>query len=418
MERKEWSELPLLRSAAVLLVLGLFLFSLYPSLSPFILFLALLAVLAPYAGTPFHRTLVLTATVLVVLWFLATLGSLVAPFVLAGVLAFILDPAVDRLERRLPRSVAILVLAVPLVGILLLALALGVPALAQQVEGLIEDAPALLDRLVLWLQGLRDRLVRLRVPLLDEVVLDRLRALDSEQLVALLEERQAEIGRRMWEGVLGLGRGLGTLVTIFGYVVLTPVVTYYLLNDYDRARRKIGDLFPRHRRDEWIGFLTEYNGLVSRYLRGQVIAATAVGVLTALGLWIANFPYAGLVGTVAGVFNLVPYLGLIVSLVPAVFIALVSGSVLVSLLKVAVVFGIVQFLDSSVIGPRIVGESVGLHPVWVMLALAVGAFFFGFVGLLLAVPAAVLIKLLAGRGLARYRKSSVFAGPASGGAGS
>jgi predicted PurR-regulated permease PerM len=135
-----------------------------------------------------------------------------------------------------------------------------------------------------------------------------------------------------------------------------------------------------------------------------------VGVLTWLGLRLVQFPYSGLVGAVAGVFNLVPYLGLIVSIVPVIIIALLSGSVLISLVKAGAVFVVVQLIDSTVTGPRIVGGSVGLHPVWVMLALAVGGFFFGFVGLLLAMPAAVFVKLLLREGVARYRSSRVFQG--------
>lgn len=402
----------MLRTVAVLLVLGLFLVSLGfpmgPVLSPFVLLLVLLLLLAPYAGDPFHTRLALTAVLLTVLWLLHTLGSLLAPFILALVLAYILDPAVDRLEGRMPRTVAILVLALPLVALLVLAVVLGIPAIADQVEDLILAAPRAIERLVAWLEAMRTRLLALRIPLLDEVVLDRLRELDQEAVVAALQERQEAIARRMWRGVLGLGRGLGTLLTILGYVVLTPILTFYLLKDWDRMRHRVTDLFPRSKREDWLDFFTEYNALVSRYLRGQVLAAASVGVLTALGLWILGFPSAALIGTVAGVFNLVPYLGLVVSLIPALIIALVSGGVLANLIKLAIVFGVVQFLDGSVIGPRIVGESVGIHPVWVMLALALGGFFFGFPGLLLAVPAAVLIKLLLTHGLERYRASKLY----------
>lgn len=413
MERPTREELPALRTTAVLLVLALFLFSLAfptgPVLSPFVLLLALLFLLAPYRH-PFHGRLALTAVLLTLLWLLETLGSLLAPFILALVLAYILDPAVDRLESRMSRPLGVLVLALPLVGILALALGLGIPALAAQVEQLIETAPAALDRLVDWLEATRGRLLRVRVPLLDEVVLDRLRELDRPTLVAALQERQELIAARIWEGVLGLGRGLGTLLTIFGYIVLTPVLTFYLLKDWDRARLRVAELLPRDQRGRLTSFLAEYDGLVSRYLRGQVLVAAIVGVLTGVGLWIVGFPSAALIGTVAGVFNLVPYLGLVVSLIPALLVALISGSFVANLVKLAIVFGVVQFLDGSVIGPRVVGESVGIHPVWVMLALAVGGFFFGFAGLLLAVPAAVLVKLLVIRGLARYRGSRLYGG--------
>jgi len=405
----EWR---LVYGAAVLLVLGFFLFQVQAVLSPFVLFLLFLLLAMPYAGTRLHRLAVIGTSVLAALWLLRTTGFLLAPFILALVLAYILDPAVDALERRrVPRGLAVLLLALPVVGALALALVFGVPALGRQVDALIEQAPVLLERLVRWGEAVLDRLSRVDIPgLREDVVREQLRAFEAERLVASLQERQAEIARRAWAAVLGVGRGIGAALTIIGYLVLTPVLAFYLLKDYDRIVARLRPLVPLSRREEWLAFLSEYDELLSRFMRGQVVAAAIVGVLTWLGLFVLGFPYAGLVGAVAGVFNLVPYLGLVVSLVPAVVIALLTGNVLASLLKVAVVFGVVQFLDSSVTGPRIVGGSVGLHPVWVMLAITIGGFFFGFVGLLIAMPAALLLKLLLRSALERYQRSAWYTG--------
>src|SRR5690606_15917010 len=125
--------------------------------------------------------------------------------------------------------------------------------------------------------------------------------------------RHAALAQGAWAAVLGLGRGLGTVFTILGYVVLTPVLTFYLLLDWDRLVQGVLSYVPRPREARWTAFLREYDRLLSRYLRGQLFAAAIVGVLAWLGLWIAGFPYPGLVGVVAGVFNVVPYLGLVVS---------------------------------------------------------------------------------------------------------
>jgi predicted PurR-regulated permease PerM len=210
--------------------------------------------------------------------------------------------------------------------------------------------------------------------------------------------------------VLGVGKGVSIVLTVLGYVVLTPVLTIYLLIDFDRLTERARALIPTGKTTTWLPFIAEYDFLLSRYLRGQMLAALIVGLLTWLGLWALGFPYPALVGAVAGVFNLVPYLGLVVSAIPAILISLLSGNILASLVKVGIVFGVVQALDGSVVGPRIVGESVGLHPVWVILALAVGSFFFGFVGLLLAMPAAVFIKLIVREAMKRYRSSGVYQG--------
>ncbi len=131
-------------------------------------------------------------------------------------------------------------------------------------------------------------------------------------------------------------------------------------------------------------------------------------MLTWLGYLALGIPYALLLGVIAAVFNLIPYVGLILSVVPAIVIALFTANVLASLGKVLGVFLVVQLLDGSVIGPKLLGDAVGLHPVWVILALSISGYFFGFVGLLIAVPLAVLVKLLLVSALTRYRGSGFF----------
>ncbi len=208
-----------------------------------------------------------------------------------------------------------------------------------------------------------------------------------------------------------MGRGLGSAATVAGYVFLTPVLTFYLLRDYDRILARLRGLIPRGREAQVVELVREYDVLLSRYLRGQLTVALIIGALTATLLFVMNFPYAFLLGALAGVMGLIPFLGLVLSIIPAVIVALVSGSVLLSLVKVAGVYGLVQILDSGVISPRVVGDSVGLHPVWIVLALSVGGFFFGFVGLLISVPAAVGVKLVAVQGLERYRRSELYTSP-------
>ena len=258
-----------------------------------------------------------------------------------------------------------------------------------------------------WLDATRLRLTRLP-GLRGESFARVLESFSPERLAQMIQQRQAQLISAFWDGLLGVGKTFGVVLTVLGYFVLVPVLIIYLLIDFDSIVQRVLSLIPVRERGTWMPLLREYNELLARYFRGQVVAALIVGLLTWLGLLIVGFPYSGLVGAVAGVFNLVPYLGLVVSALPALVIALLSGNVLVSLLKAGAVFAVVQLIDGTVTGPRIVGGSVGLHPVWVILALAVGSFFFGFVGLLLAMPAGVLIKLLLRETIKRYRASTVY----------
>ena len=399
------------QAAALILVVAFFLFSLRELLNPFLLYWVLVVALHPFRGSRGYSLILGAVTVLALLWVLDTTGSLLAPFVLAFVLAYILDPLVDRVSAspRIGRSLAIFLILGPVLAGAAALLVLGVPALAGQLSSLIDEAPALLDRVEGWVRALDSQTLGLDVPFVDEeALLARVQAIDSEAVVAFLEARRDEIAGRAWSAVLGLGRGLGTLLTVLGYVVLTPVLMFYLLRDYDVIIERIADLVPGQIRTEARGFFGEYDRLLSSYLRGQVSVALIVGGLTWLGLLALGFPYSFLLGAIVAVLGVVPYLGLVISLVPAVLIALVSGNVAWSLGKVAIVYGAAQGLEGAVISPRIVGESVGLHPVWIVLALSLGGFVFGFVGLLIGVPLAVGAKLALVRLLDRYKRTAFY----------
>lgn len=401
--RSPW---PWVQAVAVLLTFGAMLWAMQGLLNPLLLFLVLVALLAPFRGLPGRALLLGVGGALALFWLLETTGALLAPFVVALGIAYLVDPLADRLEAKgLGRTLAIALLALPVAGLFAVALFVGLPALGQQLGELIDRAPILLERVGGWLERLQQRARGL--PVGGELI-GRIEAIDGEMVVQFLEERRAELAERAWQGVLGLGRGIGSALTVLGYVVLTPVLAFYLLRDWNRIMERLVELVPPARRQSWVGFAREYDRLLARYLRGQVTVAITIGLITVLGLWIARFPYALVVGVAVTVFSVIPYLGLVLSLVPAVLIALVSGDPGLSLLKIAIVFGIAQGLEGSVVSPKIVGDSVGLHPVWVVLAIAVGGYYFGFVGLLLAVPGAVGVKLLAERGLERYRESDLF----------
>ena len=400
-----------LQAVVALLVFGVLLLSVQELLNPFLFFWILVLVLLPFRGMPGYGLLVLVAAILTVYWLLATTGFLLAPFVLGFVFAYVLDPLVDALvERRVARTAAIVLLALPVAGAGAVAVLYGIPALVGQLDELIQAAPELVARVGGWFGGVRERIILAGIPGLDEEAIPDLTNLDPEQVVAFLQERRERLASGTWRGILGLGRGLGSAATLAGYVFLTPVLTFYLLRDYDRILEWLRGLLPRGREAGVVEFAREYDVLLSRYLRGQLTVALIIGVLTSVLLFVVRFPYPFLLGALAGVMGVIPFLGLVLSIIPAVIVALVSGSVLVSLVKVAVVYGSVQILDGGVISPRIVGDSVGLHPVWIVLALSVGGFFFGFVGLLIGVPVAVGVKLVADRGLERYRLSELYNG--------
>ena len=240
-----------LQGIVALFVFGLLLFSVQELLNPFVLFLILLVVLLPFRQVPGYALLVVVAAVLTAYWLLATTGFLLAPFVLGFGFAYVLDPLVDGLvERGLGRSVAIVLLALPVAGAGVVAVLFGIPALVGQVDELVQAAPELVARIGEWFSGIREFLVG--VPGVDEDSIPDLSNLDPDEIVAFLQERREQLASGTWRGVLGLGRGLGSAATVAGYVVLTPVLTFYLLRDYDGILARLrGLLRVAARRRSW-----------------------------------------------------------------------------------------------------------------------------------------------------------------------
>lgn len=394
-------------------LLALFVWSIQPILSPFVLFFALAYLLSPYFGTGLYRRLMVTLGALTFLWLLHVAGSVLAPFALAFVFAYVASPMVDRLEDRSMGRGWATALLILLIGLLLVvAIVLLVPLVAHQGAEFLEDLPRMMEELQAWYDERIESLAESPLPIVRDIPFERAMEVDAEDVSGWIADRFTEL-RPSWETAVGVGQGVQAGLTVLGYLVLTPVLTFYLLRDFPKMKSSLTEVLPEDQRESWRGFLGHYDALLGEYLRGQLLVAAFVGVATALGFWVLGFPNAILLGVVAGVFNIVPYLGLFVSLIPALVIALVTPPLWLSLLKVAIVFFAVQALDGYVISPRIIGDRVGLHPVWVMLAIVAAGTFFGLVGLLLAIPLAVLIKLLIVRWLGTYRDSVYYRHDAS-----
>ena len=386
----------------------LLLVSLREILAPPLVLPMALAALWPLRGRPGVQTAMLIGVLLTLVWGLKLYGGLLGPFLLALAVAYLLAPLVRRLEeRRVPRGLAIGLVAIPPVAALVLLLIFAGPQVWQQAITLVNAIPGFARTLLGLLETLRTRAETL--PFLTQEQQAWLHNLDADQLGALLQANADTLLGEVAGWGLDFLKRLGTIFGFLGYLVVTPVVAFYLLRDWKPLLTFLEELIPPARRPALVAFLEEYDQSLGKFVRGQLIEATLVGVLTGGGLAVLGVPSALLIGVVAGLFNLVPYIGLAISAVPALVVALTMPDPMAGLWRVGLVFFIVQFIDGSVTGPRIVGDSVGLHPVVVMLALAFGGAMLGFAGLLLAVPLAVLLKLLGTRLMARYRASAVYA---------
>jgi predicted PurR-regulated permease PerM len=382
-------------------------------LSPPVILALLLLVAWPVRRRPGVRPALVAATLLTLLWLFIAYGAFLGPFLAALALAYLLAPAVGWIERhRARRSLAVAAVLVPLLGIAVTTVLLVGPQVADQASALAGKVPSFAGTLLQWLTGIRDRLAGLSFLSADQK--SWLDTLDASHLSQLLQAHASEILAAAGTSALGLLRRAGTVLGIVGYLVITPVVLFHLLNDWARLTTFLRSVIPPAARGSVGAFVDEYDRSMGRYVRGALTEATLVGTLTGLGMVLAGVPNALLIAVVGGLCNLIPYVGFVLTALVGAMVALTMPDAGAGLLRVGIVFAIVQLIDGSVTGPRIVGNSVGIHPVWIMVALALSGAFFGFVGLLLAIPLAVLVKMVGSRLLARYRASPTYTAGAPG----
>lgn len=396
--------------AIALLLFGVMLVSVRDILMPLVVFPLLLLVLWPIRKRRDATRIMVASGALTFAWFLYHYSALLGPFFVAAIFAYLLAPVVSWMERRgAPRGIAVLAAILPVVVILVGVLAITIPQVSDQASELVERMPQFGQKLVGLLQGTRDRLLTIRF--LTEDQRQWLRNLSPDQIGTVLQQNSDVILQRLWSWALSLLRHVWSIFGLLGYLVVTPVVTYYLLSDWKKLLVSVESLIPPARRDGVVAFIERYDRSLGGFIRGQLIEATLVAVITTLGLFLLGVPNALLLGVTSGLFNLIPYIGIVISAIPALVVALTMADPLSGLWRVGLVYFVVQFIDGNITGPRIVGNSAGLHPLWVMLALAVGGALMGFVGLILAVPLAILVKMLGERAMISYRNSSAYQAP-------
>lgn len=393
--------------ALALLLFGVMLVSVRDILGPFLVFPLILLVLWPIRKRPDVRRILIASGLLAVFWFLYHYSALLGPFFVAAIIAYLLAPLVAWLEGRgLRRGMAILVATLPFLALVVLVIVIALPQMVAQAGELVGRLPQFGQKLVGLLEGTRDRLLTFRLLTDDQRLW--LQNLSADNIGTILQQNSDVIAGRLWSWALSLLRHLWSIFGLLGYLVVTPVVMFYLLTDWRPMLVSAESLIPPGRRETIVGFIDRYDEALGGFIRGQLIEATLVAVITTIGLMILGVPSALFLGATAGLFNLIPYVGIVISAVPALIIALTMENPLGGLWRVALVYGVVQFIDGHITGPRIVGQSAGLHPLWVMLALAIGGATMGFIGLLLAVPLAILVKLLGEQALISYRKSGTY----------
>ena len=392
--------------AGMILLVAL-LWTLRDFIAPPVAAIFLVAVLWPIRFWPGMGTLITGVILISFLWLLDQYGGFLGPFILALGLAYLMAPVVDRLtKRRVPKGLAIILVAVVPIGLVVLLVLLAGPQLWDQVLALSGKVPKVADTVVAWIQGVQDKVAAL--PFLSDAQREKLGHFDSTTLATFLQSHTDEIvsGITGW-GLTVLQRA-GTLLGLLGYLVISPIIAFYLVADWAVLMQTLEGLVPPARRPTVIGFITEYDSALGRWLRGQAIEACIVTAMIWIGLAVLGIPSAFLLGLIAGALNTIPFIGYAIAILPALLIGLATDDPGSALVKILIVYAIVNFVDGNITGPRFVGGSVGLHPVVSMLAMALGGTLLGFIGFVLAIPLAVLAKMIILRVMASYKSSGMY----------
>lgn len=349
----------------------------------------------------FYRRVQWAALIVAILWMISLLGPVLTPFAFAALLSWMGDPVVDRLQARgFRRITAVVIVFAVMVVILALGLLVLLPLVEQQLVTLAQSLPRYRD----WLVGTA-------LPWLEHRTGLHLMAwLDPEWLFKLVGEH--------WEGAMGVATSvLGyvsrsglALVGIVATIALTPIITFFFLRDWDLIVAKIGDLIPRAYYPAMAKLARESDEVLGGFLRGQFLVMLVMGLFYGLGLWLVGLDVGVLIGLLAGLLTFVPYLGPTTVVVVGGIAAMVQFGDWKHLLGVGVVWGIGQVLESYVLTPKLVGSRIGLHPVVVIFAVMAGGQLFGFLGMLLALPAAAVINVLLRYADDFYRHSQAYTG--------
>ena len=327
------------------------------------------------------------------------LHDMLLPFVAGLIIAYFLDPLARRLERlglgRLGAATAIVI-----IGLLVTALAslLVFPLLGNQLAGFAEKLPDTVHRL-------QTLVAEQGGPLLERLGGQSVIADIQRSLGDILTQGAGWAGKflsSLWSG----GQALFGIVSLF---VVAPVVAFYMLLDWDSMIAKVDSWLPRTHAETIRGIMRDMDRAIAGFVRGQALVCLLLGTYYAIGLSLVGLNFALLIGFAAGLLSFIPFVGSITGLVVALVVAIVQfWPDWTMIVLVLAVFFSGQFIEGNILSPKLVGESVGLHPVWLMFALVAFGSLFGFVGLLLAVPLAAAIGVLVRFALKQYLASPLY----------
>lgn len=336
-------------------------------------------------------------------WLVYLLAPVITPFAISAVLAYLGDPSVDRLERvsvgkwKVGRTLAVSIVFMVMLSLLTVILLIVVPLLIEQFRLLIQLFPR-------WAEWFSTTVL----PWLASKLGFELKDFDPAQFSQVIKDYWREISTAAFKVMDFVSRGGMAVAALLTNLILIPVVTFYLMRDWDPLIQAIHDLLPRDMEAEISRLASDVDEVLGAFFRGQLLVMLALGLMYTVGLSLIGIDLAILIGMGAGLLSIVPYLGSIVGVLVALGAAIFQFQDVFHPLMVLLVFGVGQSAEGMYLTPKLVGDQIGLHPVTVIFAVLAGGQLFGFLGILLALPVAAALNVLVRDMLQKYRSSSVY----------
>jgi predicted PurR-regulated permease PerM len=390
---------------AIVFVLTLFIWltiGIKQILTPTVLTIIIIAILLPFKEE--NRTIKILIGAIIFLylsWFISLIAVTLVPFIIALIFSYIFNPIVTFFEKKgISRTWGTILLMVILFLVLILILLFIIPALLDEITGFINQIPVIREKIVELFDILKNR-ENIAIPekfqwikkIADFSPSPELQAL-IDNLIKKFEESIPDIANKIWDFITNtFSNILGFILSLLSLIII-PVLMFYMLKEAKEINEFFISLIPEKNKRTVLSLISDIDIALSNFLRGQLLVATAVGVLIGLGLYVIGIKYSLLIGIFAGVTNLIPYLGIIMSIAIALLMALFKAPVIYSIISVLIVFGIVATLENSLIAPKILGDSLHLNPLLIMLAIIIGGHLHGFYGMVFAIPAMCVLKVL------------------------
>jgi predicted PurR-regulated permease PerM len=353
--------------------------------SPFIVFAVIIFVLYPFRHSKLIKTILYLSIFIFALWILTSISQVLVPFIVAFLISYALNPLVEKLSRKgMSRTVSALLIILSFLIVITLLIIFLAPQIVIQFSELIKVLPGAVNSLGIWLQDtLLPKLSAMGIPTQDI----------QNKVLAALPAKLEQVLNSLLSSLSAIFNGLTIILTQLVNLIMIPILTFYILKDFDNLKALVKTMLPKNNRKRISEYYHKVDDLTGSFIRGSIIAAIVHGIGIFIILTIVGIKYSIFLAALGVLLNLIPYFGLLVEISLSIIAALFSGNPGLQIPLLIGLYLLQNLAETSYLVPKIVGKRIGLHPALLILSLLVFSYFFGFIGLLIALPVSSIILM-------------------------